>query len=110
MRGGGKLNGIEGRGNLLVVGRLRVGGFDSVEFDVFDGLGNALLEGLEFGELPALFHDDLVELVVLMFEVGEVGLDLFKSLGKFFVHGTRLAQKGGLRREKPMNEQRRDQI
>jgi hypothetical protein len=49
-------------------------------------------------------------LVVLIFEVGEVGLNFFKSVGKFFVHGTRLAQKRGLRSEKRMNEQRRDQI
>lgn len=61
-------------------------GFDAFEFDAFDGLGNFLLERLDFCELPALFEHDLVELIVLMFEVGEVGFEFFQSFGEFFVH------------------------
>jgi len=69
--------------------RLGVGGFDALEFDAFDGLGNFLLERLDFRQLPALFEHDLVELIVLMFEMGEVGFELFQSFGEFFVHGGR---------------------
>ena len=70
----------------LVMGRLGGRGFDALEFGGFDGLGKALLEGRHFDELAGLFEDDLVKLVVLMFQVGEVGFQLFNALGEFFVH------------------------
>jgi hypothetical protein len=66
--------------------RLGIGGFDAFEFDAFDGLRDFLLERLDLCQLTALFEHDLVELIVLMFEVGEVGFEFFKSLGEFFVH------------------------
>jgi hypothetical protein len=69
---------------------LGIRGFDAFEFDAFDGLGNFLLERLHSCELTALFEDDLVELIVLMFEVGEIGFEFFKALGEFFVHGRKL--------------------
>ena len=56
----------------LVMRRLGGGGFDAVEFGGFDGLGKALLEGRHFAELTGLLEDDPVDLVVLMFQVGEV--------------------------------------
>jgi len=68
------------------MGRLGGRGFDALEFGGFDGLGKALLEGRHFDELAGLFEDDLVELVVLMFKVGEVRFQLFDALGEFFVH------------------------
>ena len=70
----------------LIMGRLGGRGFDAFKFGGFDGLGKALLEGRHFDELAGLFEDDLVELVVLMFEVGEVRFQLFNALGEFFVH------------------------
>ncbi len=70
----------------LVMRRLGGGGFDALELGGFDGLGKALLEGRHFNELAGLLKDDLVELVVLMLQVGEVRFQLFDALGKFFVH------------------------
>ena len=70
----------------LIMGRLGGGGFDALELGGFDGLGKSLLEGGHFDELAGLFEDDLVELVVLMFQMGEVRFQLFDALGEFFVH------------------------
>ena len=61
-------------------------GFDAVDLGGFDGLGNFLLQGLDFGELAGLVEDDLVELVVLMLQMGEAGFQLFEALSKFLVH------------------------
>ncbi len=71
--------------------RLGIGGFDALEFDAFDGLRDFLLEGVHLGQLTALFEHDLVELIVLMFEVGEMGFEFFKPLGEFFVHGGKIS-------------------
>jgi hypothetical protein len=68
------------------MGRLGGRGFDALKLGGFDGLGKSLLEGRHFDELAGLFEDDLVKLVVLMFEVGEVRFQLFDALGEFFVH------------------------
>lgn len=73
--------------------RLGVGGFDALEFDAFDGLGNFLLERLHFCELTTLFEHDLVELIVLMFEVGQIGFEFFQAFGEFFVHGGKISWK-----------------
>ncbi len=77
---------IRATGASLIVGRLGGRGFDALEFGGFDGLGKALLEGRHFDELAGLIEDHLVELVVLMFQVGEVRFQLFDALGEFFVH------------------------
>jgi hypothetical protein len=66
--------------------RFGVGGFDALNFDALDGLRNFLLQHLEPGQLPALFQYDVVELVVLVFEMGEMGFQLFEAFGEFFVH------------------------
>jgi uracil-DNA glycosylase len=50
-------------------------------------LGKLLLKRLHLGPLTALIDDHLVELFVLMLQMGEVGFDLFDALGKFFIHG-----------------------
>ncbi len=68
------------------MGRFGGGGFDALEFGSFDGLRKPLLDGRHFGGLAGLLEDDLVELVVLMFKVGEVRFQLFDALSEFFVH------------------------
>jgi hypothetical protein len=73
--------------------RLGVGGLDALQFDALDGLGNLLLERLQFRELPRLFEHHLVKLVVLMLEMGQVRLQFFQTPGEFFVHGSSLTQK-----------------
>jgi hypothetical protein len=72
--------------SLLIMRRLGGGGFDAFELGGFNGLGKALPEGRHFDELAGLFENDLVELVVLMFQVGEVGFQFINALGEFFVH------------------------
>jgi len=70
----------------LIMRRFGGGGFDAVELGGFDGLGKALLEGGHFDELAGLLEDDLVKLIVLMLQVGEVRFQFFNALGEFFVH------------------------
>ena len=72
--------------DLLVVGRLGVGGFDAVDLDGFKGVADFLLERLDLGEASALVEDDLIELIVLMLEVSEVRFDFSEAVGKFLIH------------------------
>src|SRR6185436_18994122 len=60
----------------LVVGRFGVCGFDAGQFSGFGGLSEPADLGLEFLKVFALVDDDLVEFVILAFEVREMGFDL----------------------------------
>ena len=59
---------------------------DSIRFEPLDGLSNSLLVGLEFLKRSALLDDNLVELIELLFQVGQMRFDFFQALGELFVH------------------------
>lgn len=66
--------------------RLGIRGLDAVEFDGFDGIGEPLLKRLHFGQATALFEDDFVQLIVLVFQMGQVHFNLFQSFHEFSIH------------------------
>ena len=75
-------------GASLIMRRLLVVRLDAFEFQRFHRAGLAL--GLLFQALQqlALLDDDGVQLLDLMLEVGEVGLQFFGAPGIFVCHGT----------------------
>jgi len=70
----------------LIVRRLGARGFDPVQFHHFHGARNPLLLNLDSAERASLFEHDLVELIVKMFEMREMGFNLFKPFGELLVH------------------------
>lgn len=69
-----------------------VGGFNPFQLDGFHRLRDPLLPGLQFGQLPRLFEHDLVELVILVFEVGQVRFNLVQPFNEFFFHEESLTE------------------
>jgi hypothetical protein len=78
----------------LVVRRFGLGDAQPVQFGGFDGLGEALLAGLEAVEFLALGDDDFVELLDEPFEVREVRFEAGQPLGGVVVHGAQDSQPG----------------
>jgi len=70
----------------LMVRRLGARGFDPVQFHHFHGARNPLLLNLDSAERASLFQHDLVELIVKMFEMREMGFNLFEPFGELLVH------------------------
>jgi|SRR5579884_2142737 len=78
---------------LLVMRRFGIGGFDTLELHAFDGLRDFLLQRLHFRQLPRLLRHDLVELVVLMFQMRKARFNFLQPLREFIVHGINLTLK-----------------
>ena len=57
-----------------------------IHLEVAKGVVHPVDDGLELGQLFLLPDYDLVQLVVLMLQVGERGFDLLQSRGGFGVH------------------------
>ncbi len=55
-------------------------GFDPIGFKRLDRLRDPLLMGLELLEPSPLFDNSLVELVELMFQMGQMRFDLLETL------------------------------
>jgi hypothetical protein len=70
----------------LMVRRLRIRGFDPVQFHHFHGARNPLLLNLHPAERASLFQHDLVELIVKMFEMREIEFNSFQPFGELLVH------------------------
>jgi hypothetical protein len=70
----------------LIMRRPGVRGFDPVQFHHFDGPPNPPLLNLDLAERASLFQHDLVELVIEVFQVREMGFNLFEPFGESLVH------------------------
>jgi len=55
-------------------------GFDPIRFERLDGLRDPLLVRLKFLQGSPLFDNSLVELVELMFQMGQMRFDLLETL------------------------------
>ena len=62
-------------------------GLDALQLQGFQNAGLFLHLFFEKFDELALFGGHFVQLLHLVFEVGEVGLDFFNSLGRFICHG-----------------------
>ena len=75
-----------------------VRGLDAFHLDGFERLPVPLRLFLQLLDEFALPDDDGVELLHLMFEVGDVRLDAFEPLGSFVRHGLLVTGGGGRRK------------
>ena len=69
---------------------LGIRGFDALQFEVLDRLGNPLLRRLHPRQLPRLLEYDLIKLVIQMFQMRQVRFHFLEPFGKFFFHVWRI--------------------
>jgi hypothetical protein len=81
----------------LIMRRLGVRGFDALQFDALDCLRNFLLLRLQFRQRSRLLGHDLIKLVVLMFQMGQMRFHRFQPFHYFFFHAPSLTQTAGAR-------------
>jgi len=67
------------------------------QLDGFHRLRDSLLQRLEFRQGPRLCEHDLVKLVILVFQMGQVRFDFLKPFREFYFHAGSLTEKAAVR-------------